>query len=100
MKDEGNTRDLANPDGEATYTRREALAAMAKYSAAVGGSAATIVTADGLVSAASAYPEWLSDFCQRRPGHWLCTWDGWDDWENNRNGRSNNGGRGSGRIRL
>lgn len=37
------------------YSRREALAALAKYSAAVGGAAVTIVSADGLVSAASAY---------------------------------------------
>ena len=84
----------ADPVDKATYTRREALAAIAKYSAAVGGSAATIVTAEGLVSAASAYPAWLSDFCRRRPNHWLCTWEGWDRWDGN--GRGN----GTGRIRF
>ena len=81
---------------KATYTRREALAAMAKYSAAVGGAAATIVTADGLVSAASAYPPWLANFCRRNPGHWLCTWEGWDRWDQPGNGRGN----GNGRIRF
>jgi len=57
------------------YTRREALAAMAKYSAAVGGAAATIVTADGLVSAASAYwsQEKWEKFCRKNPTHWKCT---------------------------
>ena len=64
---------------------------MAKYSAAVGGAASTIVTADGLVSAASAYPEWLSRFCQRNPNHWLCTWEGWETWDGN--GRGNGNGR-------
>ncbi len=77
------------PTGEVTYTRREALAAMAKYSAAVGGAATTIVTADGLVSAASAYPEWLTDFCQRNPDHWLCTWEGWEYWDGNGKGNAN-----------
>ncbi|MFW8596399.1 hypothetical protein [Cribrihabitans neustonicus] len=37
------------------YSRREAVKALAKYSAAVGGAAAVVVTADGLVSEASAY---------------------------------------------
>ncbi len=87
----------AGQSAEVTYTRREALAAMAKYSAAVGGTAATIVTAEGLVSAASAYPPWLTNFCRRRPNHWLCTWDGWDRWDTwNSNGRGN----GNGRIRF
>ena len=57
-------------------TRREALAAMMKYSAAVGGSATTIVTAEGLVSAASAYvsaAERLERFCQKNPDHKKCT---------------------------
>lgn len=56
------------------YTRREALAAMAKYSAAVGGSAVTIVSAEGLVSAASAYPpdDALIRFCLRFPSHKKC----------------------------
>lgn len=56
------------------YTRREALAAMAKYSAAVGGSAVTIVTAEGLVSAASAYQpdDVLIRFCIRNPDHRKC----------------------------
>ncbi|MFW8596400.1 hypothetical protein [Cribrihabitans neustonicus] len=37
------------------YSRRDAVKALAKYSAAVGGAAAAVVTADGLVSEASAY---------------------------------------------
>lgn len=45
-----------------TYTRREALAAMAKYSAAVGGSATAIVTADAAVAQAAAYPWWCEWF--------------------------------------
>lgn len=93
MTDDRKTSEVSGQTGEVTYTRREALAAMAKYSAAVGGSAATIVTADGLVSAASAYPPWLSDFCRRRPNHWLCTWEGWDTWDSNGNGRGNGNGR-------
>lgn len=96
MAQEPDKEDLPGPTGEVTYTRREALAAMAKYSAAVGGTAATIVTADGLVSAASAYPPWLSNFCRRHPNHWLCTWEGWDTWNSNGNGRGN----GNGRIRF
>lgn len=59
------------------YSRREALAAMMKYSAAVGGSAVTILSADALVSAASAYPlteeERLARFCANNPTHWKCT---------------------------
>lgn len=57
-----------------TYTRREALAALAKYSAVVGGSAATIVSADGLVSAASAYwsDEKWAKFCGQNPWHKKC----------------------------
>ena len=94
MTEDRKQDDQAEPADAATYTRREALAAIAKYSAVVGGSAATIVTADGLVSAASAYPAWLSDFCRRRPNHWLCTWDGWESLDGN--GRGN----GNGRIRL
>ena len=61
---------------EEAYTRREALAAMMKYSAAVGGSAATIVSAEGLVSAASAYgtaADRLARFCRRKPDHKKCT---------------------------
>ena len=69
---------------------------MAKYSAAVGGAAATIVTADGLVSAASAYPPWLANFCRQRPTHWICTWEGWDRWDPPGRGRGN----GNGRIRF
>lgn len=75
------------------YTRREALAAMARYSAAVGGTAATIVTAEGLVSDASAYPAFLKNLCRRNPSHWLCSWDGWDEWESRRGG-------GNGRVRF
>ena len=37
------------------YSRRDALKAMAKYSAVVGGSAAVVVSAGGLVNEASAY---------------------------------------------
>jgi len=96
VAEETTDDDLPVPGGEGTYTRREALAAMVKYSAAVGGTAATIVTADGLVSAASAYPPWLSNFCRRHPDHWLCTWDGWDTWNSPGNGRGN----GNGRIRF
>ena len=61
---------------EEAYTRREALAAMMKYSAAVGGSAATIVSAEGLVSAASACQsaaDRLERFCQRKPDHKKCS---------------------------
>lgn len=94
MTKEPKPEDQMDPAGQATYTRREALAAIAKYSAVVGGSAATIVTADGLVSAASAYPPWLANFCRRRPDHWLCTWEGWDRRDGN--GRGN----GNGRIRY
>lgn len=93
MADDPKTADRVHPTGEVKYSRREALAAMVKYSAAVGGAASTIVTADGLVSAASAYPEWLSDFCHRKPDHWLCTWEGWDNWDSNGNGRGNGNGR-------
>ena len=97
MAEDVKTKDVTGEPPEVTYTRREALAAMARYSAAVGGTAATIVTADGLVSAASAYPPWLSDFCRRRPTHWLCTWDGWNRLDTlDGNGRGN----GNGRIRF
>ncbi|NSY39560.1 twin-arginine translocation signal domain-containing protein [Leisingera sp. ANG59] len=37
------------------YSRREAMKALAKYSTAVGGAAAVVVTAEGLVNEASAY---------------------------------------------
>lgn len=91
MVSENDDIDRDAPCETETYTRREALAALAKYSATVGGAAATIVTADGLVSAASAYPPWLQNFCRRRPNHWLCTWEGWDNWrtyeEEDRRGR-------------
>ena len=93
MAEDPQTEDRAPLSGEATYTRREALAAMTKYSAAVGGAASTIVTAEGLVSAASAYPAWLSEFCTRRPDHWMCTWEGWETWESNGNGQGNGNGR-------
>lgn len=66
--------DGRNKAGKA-YTRREALAALATYSAALGGTATTIVTADGLVSVASAYvsPEdRLARFCKKHPTHWKC----------------------------
>lgn len=78
MSDTDNDQYDAARAEPVRYTRREALAAMAKYSAAVGGAATSVVTADGLVSAASAYPAWLSGFCQRYPNHWICTWEGWD----------------------
>lgn len=57
-----------------SYTRREAVAALAKYSVALGGAATTIVTADGLVSAASAYwdDDKLARFCEKNPTHWKC----------------------------
>lgn len=42
-------------DTSLNYSRREAVKALAKYSAAVGGAAAVVVTAEGLVSEASAY---------------------------------------------
>ena len=60
-----------------TCSRRDVLAALAKYSAVVGGSAATIVTADGLVSAASAYwsAEKWAKYCGKHPTHWKCA-----DW--------------------
>ena len=66
--------DLKDDLQEGTYSRREALAALAKYSAGLGGAAATIVTADGLVSAASAYwsPEKWERFCNKNPTHWKC----------------------------
>ncbi len=69
------------PDAPA-YTRREALAALARYSAAVGGAATTIVTAEGLVSSASAYPwpPWLDEWCRRHPNSPICTWSGWEYW--------------------
>ena len=78
QKDEGTS---------ATYTRREALAAMTKNSAGLGGAAATIVTADGLVSAASAYwsAEKWARFCNKNPTHWKCTGGG-----NPGNGGGNN----------
>jgi hypothetical protein len=57
-----------------TCSRRDVLAALAKYSAGLGGAAATIVTADGLVSAASAYwsDDKLARFCSKNPTHWKC----------------------------
>lgn len=91
---EVESKSETEPDGvDKPYSRREALTALAKYSVALGGSATTIVTAEGLVSAASAYPDWLRDFCQANPGHWICTWDGWDRWDRGR-------GQGSGRGRI
>lgn len=48
------TKD-GEPRASLDYSRREAVLALAKYSAAVGGAAAVVVTADGLVSEASAY---------------------------------------------
>ena len=72
---------------EETCSRREVLAALAKYSAALGGATATIVTADGLVSAASAYwsPEKWARFCSKNPTHWKCT-----GRSNSSNGGGNN----------
>jgi len=66
---------------EETCSRREVLAALAKYSAALGGATATIVTADGLVSAASAYwsPEKWEKFCTQNPTHWKCAGRGYSD---------------------
>ena len=58
------------------YTRCEAIAAMMKHSAAAGVSATTTMTADGLVSEASAYPPGLQRLCRTRPNHRLCTWYG------------------------
>ncbi len=68
----------ADDDHAGDYSRRDVIAAMAKYAAAVGGTAATVVTADGLVSAASAYwsAEKLETFCQKNPTHWRCTGGG------------------------
>ncbi|PIE07082.1 MAG: hypothetical protein CSA74_09260 [Rhodobacterales bacterium] len=82
------------PD-ETTYTRREALAALAKYTAA-GGAATTIVTAEGLVSEASAYPWpcWLDDWCRRHPNSRLCRWDGWNSWGWGGKGWDRSGGHG------
>lgn len=80
-------------------SRRAALAALAKYSAAVGGSAVTIVSADGLVSAASAYPDYLSDYCHRYPDAQICSddfWDWWDNWWNRGGGGGGAGGAGGG----
>jgi len=56
-KTEEKTEIESGPDAGVPldYSRREAVKALAKYSAAVGGAAAVVVTADGLVSEASAY---------------------------------------------
>ena len=91
VADGTENEDQTGSTGEVTWTRREALAAMAKYSAVVGGSAAIIVTADGLVSATTAYPPWLGNDCRRHPNHWICTWDGRDRWGTY--GRGDRGGR-------
>ena len=65
------------PEDERTgdYTRREALAALGKYSAVLGGAAVTIVSAEGLVSVASAYTpaDVLARLCARNPWHKKCT---------------------------
>ncbi len=63
-----------NDDQTDSYSRREALAALAKYSAVLGGAAVTIVSAESLVSAASAYPpdEVLAEFCKKHPWHKKC----------------------------
>ena len=100
MADDIDTHPDITPEAPA-YTRREALAALARYSTALGA-ATTIVTADGLVSAASAYswPSWLNDFCRRRPNSRICTWDGWDDWNRGGRGGRGNNGRGNDRIRF
>lgn len=87
------------------YTRREALVALAKYSASVGGSAGAIVTAEGLVSEASAYPEGFGPFCQQNPWSSICDFDTFEDWlawlfgiDRRRSGGS--GGNTSGRIKF
>ena len=49
---------IENDDGlntKKSYNRREAMGALAKYSAAVGGATTVILSADSLVSEASAY---------------------------------------------
>ena len=74
-----------------TCSRRDVLAALAKYSAGLGGAAATIVTADGLVSAASAYwsPEKLARFCSKNPTHWRCAGPGSSSTGGGKNKRVN-----------
>ncbi len=54
----GNTKKKGpekRPEGALQYNRREAMAALVKYSGALGGAATIVVTAEGLVSEASAY---------------------------------------------
>jgi len=72
MADDIDTHPDITPEAPA-YTRREALAALARYSTALGA-ATTILTADGLVSAASAYwsPAKWEKFCRNKPNHWKC----------------------------
>lgn len=57
--DENKIPSQKTNDGESgeplNYSRREAVKALAKYSAAVGSAAMVVVTAEGLVSEASAY---------------------------------------------
>ncbi len=64
--------DEAKPEaGSANYSRRDALRALARYSVAVGGASTVIVSAEGLVSAASAYncpPNSNAPFCNGNGG--------------------------------
>ena len=53
-KDRKVTRPLEGNE-PLQYSRREAISALVRYSGAVGGAAAVVVTAEGLVSEASAY---------------------------------------------
>lgn len=76
------------------YSRREAVAALVRYSAAVGGVAVPILTADDAVAQASAYPPDFSDnpilqrFCERHPSHWICSLFGsGGGWRGQGNGR-------------
>lgn len=94
MQDDRNDRST---DG---YSRREALAAVMRYSAGFGGAAATILSADALVSAASAYPA----VCATNPNSPACSNSNGNSGNNgngNGNGNGNNGnGNGNNRIQL
>lgn len=79
----------------ASYTRREALAAMVRYSAAIGGATATIVSADDAVAQASAYgnggdtgSNWWDNWTWR---DWWDWWNSWRGWGNDRRGRGRRG---------
>ena len=57
-------------DGTADYSRRDALRALAKFSVALGGASTVVVTAEGLVNAASAYncpPNSNAPHCNGQP---------------------------------